>query len=66
MHADKRLTLRDNIHSVVQWCTPISSAIGHVGTAPFKVFLDQAIQYAHVVRLCPAVLTTSCQLEVRT
>jgi hypothetical protein len=29
----------------VQWCTPISNAIGHVGTAPFKVFLDQAIHH---------------------
>lgn len=29
----------------VQWCTPISNVVGHVGTAPFKVFLDQCIHH---------------------
>ena len=39
---------------MMQWCTPISNAIGHVGTAPFKVFLDQAIQYVHAMIMSAA------------
>lgn len=28
----------------VQWCGGITAQVGHVGVAPLKVFMDQAIQ----------------------
>ena len=29
---------------MVQWCAGITNQVGHVGVAPIKTFMDQAIQ----------------------
>ncbi len=31
-------------HLFVQWCKPITAAVGHLGAAPIKTFIDQCIQ----------------------
>jgi hypothetical protein len=31
-------------HLFVRWCSGITAALGHKGSAPIKTFIDQAIQ----------------------
>lgn len=50
-------------HLFVQWCKPITAAVGHLGAAPIKTFIDQCIH--HPLVYFPAFYTLKGAVEGR-